>query len=93
MINTKRSIGGAKDRFNRNYKHRTAVLLANVVVVVVDLSGVFHAIDSAALQATHRCTPAPYGTLAALPTHSFGEMDHLVIQIFALCVRCRLVLQ
>jgi len=46
----------------------TAVLLANVVVVVVDLSGVFHAIDSATLQAAHRCTHAPYGMLAALPT-------------------------
>jgi len=45
----------------------TAVLLANVVVVV-DLSGVFHVIDSAALQVAHRCTHAPYGTLAALPT-------------------------
>jgi len=71
----------------------TAVLLANAVVVVADLSGVFHVIDSAALQAAHRCTHAPYGMLAALPTHSFGDVDHLVIQIFALHVRCRLVLQ
>jgi len=47
----------------------TVVLLANVVVVVVDLSGVFHAVDSATLQAAHRCTHAPCGTLAALPTH------------------------
>jgi len=70
----------------------TVVLLA-IVVVVVDLSRVFHAFDSATLQVTHRCTPAPYGILAALPTHSFGDMDHLVIQIFALYVRCRLVLQ
>jgi len=31
--------------------------------------------------------------LDVLPTHSFGDVDHLVIQIFALCVRCRLVLQ
>jgi len=34
-------------------------------------SGVFHAVDSAALQPVHRCTPAPCGTLAApavLPT-------------------------
>jgi len=69
----------------------TAALLANVVVVVVDLSRVFHAIDSAALQSPHMCTPAPHGTLdvpAALPTHTFGDVDHLVIQIFALCVRC-----
>ena len=47
------------------------MLLAVVVVVVVDLSGVFHAIDSATLQPVHRCTPAPYGMLAApaaLPT-------------------------
>ena len=72
----------------------TAVLLANVVVVVVaDLSGVFHVVDSATLQVAHRCTHAPYGTLAVLPTHSFGDVDHLVIQIFALYVRCRLVLQ
>jgi len=35
----------------------TAVLPANVVVVVVDLSRVFHAVDSATLQVTHRCTP------------------------------------
>jgi len=49
----------------------TVVLLAVVVVVAADLSRVFHVIDSAALQATHRCTPAPYGTLAVpavLPT-------------------------
>ena len=71
----------------------TAVLLANVVVVVVDLSGVFHAIDSATLQAAHRCTHAPYGTLAALPTHSFGDVDPEWMQIFGLYVRCRLVLQ
>ena len=49
----------------------TVVLLAVVVVVAVDLSRVFHVIDSATLQATHRCTPAPYGILAVpavLPT-------------------------
>jgi len=60
--------------------------------VVVDLSRVFHAVDSAALQVAHTCTPAPHGTLTALPTHSFGDVDHLVIQIFGLHVRCRLVL-
>jgi len=38
----------------------TVVLLANVVVVV-DL-------DSATLQAAHRCTHAPHGILAVLPT-------------------------
>jgi len=43
----------------------TAVLLA---IVVVDLSRVFHAVDSARLQVAHRCTPAPYGMLTALPT-------------------------
>jgi len=53
----------------------TAVLLANVAVVVVDLSGVFHAVDSATLQAAHRCTRAPCGMLAVLPTHSFGDVD------------------
>ena len=50
----------------------TVVLLAIVVVVVVvDLSRVFHAVDSATLQVAHMCTPAPYGMLAvsaALPT-------------------------
>jgi len=46
----------------------TAVLLANVVVVVADLSGVFHVVDSATLQVAHRCTHAPYGILAVLPT-------------------------
>jgi len=49
----------------------TVVLLANVVVVAADLSRVFHAVDSAALQVTHRCTPAPCGmpaAPAALPT-------------------------
>jgi len=50
----------------------TAVLLA---AVVVDLSRVFHAVDSATLQVAHRCTPAPYGTLAVLPTHSSGDVD------------------
>jgi len=58
------------------------VLLANVVVVVADLSG-----------AAHRCTHAPCGMLAVLPTRSFGDVDHLVIQIFALHVRCKLVPQ
>jgi len=56
----------------------TSVLLANVVVVVVDLSRVFHAVDSATLQLAHRCTPAADGMLAvpaALPTHSFGDVD------------------
>jgi len=53
----------------------TAVLLANVVVVVVDLSRVFHVIDSATLQVAHRCTPAPCGMLAVLLTHSFGDVD------------------
>jgi len=51
-----------------------AVLLA----MVVDLSRVFHAVDSATLQAAHRCTHAPHGmlaVLAALPTHSFGDVD------------------
>jgi len=47
----------------------TAVLLADVVVVVADLFRVFHVIDSAALQAAHRCTHAPHGMLAAFPTH------------------------
>jgi len=53
----------------------TAVLLATDVV---DLSRVFHAVDSATLQVTHRRTPAPYGMLAvpaALPT----EMTFAVV--------------
>jgi len=40
------------------------LLLAMVVVAVVDLSRVFHVIDSATLQPIHRCTPAPCGMLA-----------------------------
>jgi len=50
----------------------TVELLA---IVVVDLSRVFHAVDSATLQVAHRCTPAPCGMLTALPTHSFGDVD------------------
>jgi len=49
----------------------TAVLLAVVVVVVVDLLESSMLLTQATLQATHRCTPAPYGTLAVpavLPT-------------------------
>jgi len=38
-------------------------------------SRVFHAVDSATLQVTHRCTPAPYGMLTALPRHSFGDVN------------------
>jgi len=60
-------------QFIRNYMHCCAASY-----VVEDLSRVFHAIDSATLQAAHRCTHAPYGTpavLAALPTHSFGDVD------------------
>jgi len=65
----------------------TAVLLA-IVVVVVESSRVFHVIDSATLQPVHRCTPAPYGILAVpavLPTHSFGDMDHLDSDLRTLC--------
>jgi len=53
----------------------TVVLLA---IVVVDSSRVFHAVDSATLQATHRCTPAPHGIPAVpvvLPTGPKQE-DH-----------------
>jgi len=53
----------------------TAVLLATVVV---DLSGVFYAVDSATLQVTHRRTPAPYGMLAVpavLPTLAAQWLD------------------
>jgi len=70
----------------------TVVLLANVVVAV-DLSRVFHVVDSAALQATHRCTHAPYGTLAALPARSFGDVDPCLDSDLQTHVRCRLVLQ
>jgi len=61
----------------------TVVLLA---VVVADLSRVFHAVDSATLQAALRHMHGPRGmpaAPAALPTHSFGDVDDLVIQIFA----------
>ena len=47
------------------------MLLANAVVVVVDLLE-SSAVDSATLQLAHRCTPAPDGMLAvpaALPTN------------------------
>ena len=48
-----------------------AVLLANVVVVVVvDLLESSMLLTQATLQVTHRCTHAPYGILAALPTGS-----------------------
>ena len=49
----------------------TVVLLVNVVVVVVDLPESSMLLTQATLQATHRCTPAPYGMLAVpavLPT-------------------------
>ena len=49
-----------------------------LLAVVAESSRVFHAVDSAALQVAHRCTPAPHGTPAtpaALPTHSFGDVD------------------
>jgi len=61
-----------------------------------DTQGVSQPCDQATLQATHRRTPAPCGTLAApavLPTHSFGDVDPEWMQIFGLCVRCGLVLQ
>jgi len=48
-------------QFIRNYMHCCAASY-----VVEDLSRVFHAIDSATLQAAHRCTHAPYGTPAVL---------------------------
>jgi len=38
-----------------------------VSYVVVNLSRVFHAVDSAALQVAHRCTPAPHGMPTAPP--------------------------
>jgi len=38
------------------------------------------------LQATHRGTPAPYGILTALPTHSFGDVDpHVDSDLRTLC--------
>jgi len=60
-------------QFIRNYKHCSAASCC-----CCRSSRVFHAVDSATLQVTHRCTPAPYGILAvpaALPTHSFGVVD------------------
>ena len=77
-------------QFIRNYKPCSAASQC-CCCCCCRSSGVFHAIDSATLQAAHRCTHAPY--VAVLPTHSFGDVDHLVIQIFALHVRCGLVLQ
>jgi len=68
------NVGGSKrpaqllKQFSSTEIVSTVVLLA---VVVVDLSGVFHAVDSAALQGALRCTHAPHGMLAVpavLPT-------------------------
>jgi len=76
MLDDKRSIGGAKDQFNRNYKHCSAA--SYCCCCCCRSSRVFHVIDSATLQATHMCTPAPYGTLAApaaLPTSSITLVD------------------
>jgi len=44
---------------------------AALLAVVVESSRVFHVVGEAALQAAHRCTPAPCGMLAVpavLPT-------------------------
>jgi len=46
-----------------------------LLAMVVESSRVFHVVDSVTLQTTHRCTPAPYGMITALPTHSFGDVD------------------
>ena len=67
----------------------TVVLLAIVVVVAVDLSRVFHVIDSATLQVAHRCTHAPYGILAVLPTVAaldpFVRMGPFVVLLATFC--------
>jgi len=52
-------------QFVRNHKHCCAASC-----VVDDLSAVFHAVDPAAHQATHRCTPAHHGMLTALLTET-----------------------
>jgi len=73
MLLDKRPACDETVQFIRNYKR-----CCTASYVVVDLSRVFHAVDSATLQAAHRCTHAPYGTLAVpavLPTHSFGDVD------------------
>jgi len=67
------------------------VLLAMVLLNLLDSSMVLTNL----LQGAHRCTPAPYGMLTALPTHSFGDVDPYVdsdLQ-FGLYARCRLVPQ
>jgi len=69
----------------------TAVLLANVVVVVVDLSRVFHVIDSATLQAAHRRTPAPYGILAVLPTLTRKSIAGPMLPLASLQLLCALL--
>jgi len=53
-------------------------VLLLLALVVVDLSRVFNDGDSSILQDVNRCTPAPYGMLAARPSHFFGDasMDH-----------------
>ena len=66
-------------QFIRNYKHCSAASYC-----CCRSSRVFHAIDSATLQAAHRCTPAPNGILAApavLPTTTFNRYqwkDHIL---------------
>jgi len=62
-------------QFNLLETASAVVLLANVVVVVADLLESSMLLTQAALQATHRCTPAPCGMLAApaaLPTVPFN---------------------
>jgi len=57
-----RSIGGAKDQFNRNYKHCGAASLA--IVVDVDLLESSMLLTQLHFKLPLRCTPAPYGILA-----------------------------
>jgi len=51
-------------QFDGNYEH-----CYSAASCVVESSRVFHAVDSATFQVTHRCTPAPHGMLTALATH------------------------
>jgi len=69
-----------------------------LLAMVVESSGAFHVVGQATLQATHRCTPAPYGTPAVpavLPTASpehdimwLANLSEVVSVHVKSCVNC-----
>jgi len=66
------------------------VLLANVVVVVVDLLESSMLLTQATLQVTHRCTHAPYGTLQQHPGQCDGNSTVTAQQIAHFLTNTRL---